>query len=349
VTEGIKSKGIAGKVAKVMTAVRRLEKDGKNAYDNYNYITGDQAFAVIGKAMAEAGLVALPTIINVSTDTVPTKSGSQYRTIVHGQITLADADTGDTWTSDWYGEGTDRGDKSINKAMTAMMKYYLLRLFQIGSGEDADADSPEPPTEQPKPQAKKPVNVSRETLMPIVQHRQPPVVKPSPNVSRETLAPTLAPTLESDVDFQQGAQWDDIPSAAESDAQAQAAMLDAAQGLLHNPDVKLSDNATRMIAKLRELDKSSGSKAMSAVNKDGTGSGQYGLMSGKIDAATKKGAHSAVMAALFGYEVDKEGSLPGWKTKELIDWLNNDQSKDVTAATIKEIWTAIQSASTVKA
>jgi len=344
------TKGIAQKVAKVMTAVRKLSKDGDNKFDNYKYITGDQAFEKLGGAMAEAGLVALPTIIEVTTDTVPTKSGSQYRTVIHGQITLADADSSDTWTSDWYGEGTDRGDKSINKAMTAMMKYYLLRLFQIGSGDDADADSPEEPhprgttsqaprLEKPKPQPSP--NVSRETV--TAQHRQP-----SPTVSRETSKPQVTPGVpasDSDVDMGMGDGWEELPNREESDHQ----YCERAALIMHADDVELTDMATRLIAKCRELDKSSGDKALSIVKKDGTGSGQYGLLTGKLDRLTAPSkAHRFILSALCGRVISQENP-PGWKCKELIDWLQDDNAaKANTEQALRDVWAAVRQVENVK-
>lgn len=150
------NKSLFGKVARVMGAVRRLPKDGTNTFDKYQYISADNAFENIGRAMAEVNLVALPSVLELTTTEGTTKQGGvQLRTLIHGSITLADGDSGETWTSDWWGEGVDRGDKSVNKAMTAMMKYYLLRLFMVGSGEDADADSPE--VSLPKPVVKSPV------------------------------------------------------------------------------------------------------------------------------------------------------------------------------------------------
>ena len=163
------------KVAKVMTAIRTLPKDGENKFDKYNYITGDAVFERIGKAMSDANLITLPSIIDLTTTVGESGSGKpMLRTVIHGQITLADGETGESWTSDWYGEGADRGDKSINKAMTAMMKYYLLRLFNVGSGEDADEESPEAPANK---QAQKPAQQAAQRQAPVTQptpsHRQP--------------------------------------------------------------------------------------------------------------------------------------------------------------------------------
>ena len=38
-----------------------------------------------------------------------------------------------------FGYGDDAGDKGANKALTAAMKYWLIKLFQIG-GEDLESD-----------------------------------------------------------------------------------------------------------------------------------------------------------------------------------------------------------------
>ena len=159
------------KVAKVMTAVRTLPKDGTNTFDRYNYITGDAVFERIGQAMASVNLAAIPSVVELTTEAGKSSNDKpMLRTVIHGQITLADGDTGETWTSDWYGEGADRGDKSINKAMTAMMKYYLLRLFMVGSGEDADEESPEvKPQAKQQPQAQ----TQRPNASPTPSHRQP--------------------------------------------------------------------------------------------------------------------------------------------------------------------------------
>lgn len=160
------------KVAKVMTAVRTLPKDGTNTFDRYNYITGDAVFERIGQAMASVNLAAIPSVVELTTEVGKSSNDKpMLRTVIHGQITLADGDTGETWTSDWYGEGADRGDKSINKAMTAMMKYYLLRLFMVGSGEDADEESPEV-TKQPAKQQQT-QRQAAPAPQPQAQHRQP--------------------------------------------------------------------------------------------------------------------------------------------------------------------------------
>jgi len=40
-----------------------------------------------------------------------------------------------------YGEGSDAGDKSLNKAMTDLYKYALRQTFMIETGDDPDKDA----------------------------------------------------------------------------------------------------------------------------------------------------------------------------------------------------------------
>lgn len=174
------------KVAKVMAAVRTIPKDGVNTYDKYHYIKGDDVFERVGQAMSAANLAILPSVIELNTTEGKTANGGiMLRTVVRGQITLADGDTGETWTSEWYGEGSDRGDKSINKAMTAMMKYYLLRVFNVGSGEDADEESPEAPI---KAQQKNPPQQTQQRPQQPPQAPQKPV---TPSSNGHTPSPTV--------------------------------------------------------------------------------------------------------------------------------------------------------------
>ena len=44
----------------------------------------------------------------------------------------------------WLGEGTDYGDKGINKAETSGTKYFLMRLFNVTEKDEQDADATSP-------------------------------------------------------------------------------------------------------------------------------------------------------------------------------------------------------------
>lgn len=134
-----------GKLATVMSEVRNLAKTGRNAYDNYDYVTADAIGATIGAQLAANGIAFLPAVVESTTEEFSTQKGAtNYHTTVHMQMVFACTETGETWISDWYGEGNDRSDKSINKAIVSAVKYFLLKTFLISGGDDVDADAESP-------------------------------------------------------------------------------------------------------------------------------------------------------------------------------------------------------------
>lgn len=145
------------KIAKVMATVRTLEKDGRNQFDKYDYVTADAIATRIGKVMADVGLAFLPSLVSVETSEYTTKSGgSNFRTVAHFQMTLACTETGATWSSLWSGEAIDRSDKSISKAAVSAVKYYLLKTFLLAGGDEEDADASSPAIDNPFEQPTKP-------------------------------------------------------------------------------------------------------------------------------------------------------------------------------------------------
>ena len=133
------------KLARVMGAVRTLKREGRNQFDKYDYMTADSISIRIGELLAENSVAFLPSVLNVETsEYVTQKGGSNFRTVVHMQMTFACGETGATYTVPWFGEAIDRSDKSISKAITSGVKYALLKTFLLAGGdeEDADAESP---------------------------------------------------------------------------------------------------------------------------------------------------------------------------------------------------------------
>jgi len=134
-----------GKMAAVMGSVRTLEKTGRNTYDKYDYVTADAIAIAIGREMAKQKLVLIPSVTSVDTTEYTTaKGGTNFRTVVHMDMTLACGDTGATCAAAWVGEAIDRSDKSISKAIVSATKYFLLKTFLLAGGDDdADAETPE--------------------------------------------------------------------------------------------------------------------------------------------------------------------------------------------------------------
>lgn len=155
------------RIAQVMGKVRSLPKDGHNKQSNYNYVSNDTALEAIGKAMAEFGVIVIPSIHSYETVT----DGKMTRCKIEVDMHIGCAD-GDTFTSRWISEGIDYGnpDKALTKAITYATKTFLIKLFVVGAGgEDPDSESaPDDTKAKEQPQVKQ-LKPNQDT-----QHRQLP-------------------------------------------------------------------------------------------------------------------------------------------------------------------------------
>jgi hypothetical protein len=128
---------------KAISEVGHLNKTGFSQFGKYNYHAADVVIPAIGQALVNNGLLCIPSIVGTETSTFETKQGAMnWRDDIHMQFTLIHAASGETWTSDYFATGNDSGDKGINKAATYAHKYFLLKLFFSGVGnEDGEADA----------------------------------------------------------------------------------------------------------------------------------------------------------------------------------------------------------------
>lgn len=133
---------IAIAICQVMDAVKRVPKNGRNKFHGYDYATEADLQSVIRPAMAEAGLILLPSQTEASD---PDECGNVR---VKVEYTLAHK-SGEVWPEKLvsFGVGNDRakngndGDKAIYKAATGANKYLLFKLFQVDTGDDPEAES----------------------------------------------------------------------------------------------------------------------------------------------------------------------------------------------------------------
>lgn len=226
---------------------------------------------------------------------------------------------------------------AIMKAETKAKRRVTLSICGLGWTDESEVDS--------IPAAKF-VTVDQSTGE-IIERNQPPrLVKNNEVVTTQPQVTPMVPAEDADIDFGQGDGWDELPIREESDHQ----FCERAALIMHADDIQLTDMATRLIAKCRELDKTSGDKALSVVKKDGTGSGQYGLLTGKLDRITSPSkGHRFLLSALCGRVISQENP-PGWKVKELIDWLQDDNAaKASTEQALKDVWQAVRQVEAVKA
>ena len=321
------NKELSTALLKAQGAMGKLLRDSSNPHFNSTYASLAAVLDTVRGPLTDAGLVLYQS---ATTD--------EGNVLVHSA--LIHAETGEAIEEVLSLPVTQRTPQALGSAITYGRRYLAMAMCGLAPDDDDDASNAKPKIlasrlEKPKPSP----NVSRETV--TAQHRQP-----SPTVSRETFKPQVEPMVpasDSDVDMGMGDGWEELPDREESDHQ----YCERAALILHDDDVQLTDIATRLIAKCRELDKTSGDKALSVVKKDGAGSGQYGLLVGKIDYLTTKGAHRFILSALCGRVISQENP-PGWKCKELIDWLMDDKAFKTTEQAVKDVWAAVKQVENVK-
>jgi len=134
-------------ICNVIADVGAVGKDKQNTQQNYKYRAIDDVYNALNPALAKNGVVIFPNILEVEKVEKTSKSGTvMVFTTVKVEYTFYCAEDGSSIKAIFYGEGSDTGDKSINKAMSAAMKYACFQVFCIPTenlNDDADGHTPE--------------------------------------------------------------------------------------------------------------------------------------------------------------------------------------------------------------
>src|SRR5258708_4180812 len=133
--------GLVSAIAAVMTEVHVVAKRGENEFHRYRYATMGDILKEITPLLGRHGLVIFQS------ETGRAMFDDDNVIAVEYSFTVAHA-SGETWPHviKQTGVSTCRNskggwdDKSLNKCHTAARKYFLLALFQIPTGDEADAD-----------------------------------------------------------------------------------------------------------------------------------------------------------------------------------------------------------------
>lgn len=129
--------GVHAKLASVMEAAERIPKRGHNDFHHYDYVTAADVVDHCRKLFLQAGLLLVPSC----TDHRITMDGDSHITTLDLRYTIVDVDSGESIECPWVGEGVDKGDKATYKAMTGGLKYFLMDLLLIPTGDDPEADA----------------------------------------------------------------------------------------------------------------------------------------------------------------------------------------------------------------
>lgn len=145
-----KNLSIATKMAKVMTEVGRVAKNGRNDFHRYSYATEADIVEEIRGSLSANCIVFFPSVKQVLREGELTHVEMEFRFI--------DGETGETLESTFWGCGQDKADKGLYKAYTGANKYVLLKTFLIPTGDEDDPEhdgKAHNPPQQEKPKIEK--------------------------------------------------------------------------------------------------------------------------------------------------------------------------------------------------
>ena len=127
---------LAKKLCEILGEVGEITKSGENTYQGYQYTTESDLLEAIKPKLVEKGIFIFSSV------------DSQERigdlTLVKTSHTFIDSETGAEHTVHCQGQGSDKQDKGVYKAITGANKYFLWKNFLIETGDDPEKDEVNP-------------------------------------------------------------------------------------------------------------------------------------------------------------------------------------------------------------
>lgn len=137
-------------VLKAAQSVGAVPKNGFNHRHNYPFATEADVGSAARAALAKAGLWVWFDVEDYTEDVAKSSTGGRYTFgRMRVRCTVTHAASGESRSFAVIGAGVDSGEKACYKAMTGAVKYALMKLLLIDTGERSDpehsSDEPEPP------------------------------------------------------------------------------------------------------------------------------------------------------------------------------------------------------------
>lgn len=133
---------LAAKLAWVIGNIDRVPKRGINQFHGYEYVTESDLVDTIRPLLSKVGIVIIPSLASYTYEAgaaTTKRGGSLARTYIEMEYTVTDGH--DQYRFTIPGEALDDADKGVYKALTGSMKYALMKLCQVSTGDDPERDS----------------------------------------------------------------------------------------------------------------------------------------------------------------------------------------------------------------
>lgn len=139
-------KNISKSILKVRKSINNIKKNAMIGAGKYAYkgILDKDVKNIVGTAMAENGLSLLPIKVKPTIKIDRWEEGNRVKQSVFTEVEtkyLLLHESGESIEISGYGHGVDSQDKGAGKATTYALKYAMLYLFLLPTGEIEDADN----------------------------------------------------------------------------------------------------------------------------------------------------------------------------------------------------------------
>jgi hypothetical protein len=197
---------LAGKLVKILGALGAVEKKGYNAHQKYHYMREVDVMEALKAQLIAEKIIMLTSSEFVDIQRKENKDKVEFVTTVKTIHTFIDAETNEQLSINSVGSGYDSSDKGASKAITAAVKYAIMKTFMI-SDEGADIENDGKTVQAPvaAPQTFKapavtaaPVAKTEAKPSPVAEELQAPkVTTPAPKTTAKSFgaAPVVAPTV----------------------------------------------------------------------------------------------------------------------------------------------------------
>jgi hypothetical protein len=125
---------LVSKLAEVQASIHSIQKSGYNSFQKYSYAEEAAIVSACRVELARRHIMILPAIQQVNREDTLTTIFTEY--------TIIDGESDERLRFIWAGTGADKGDKGLYKAITGSQKYFLMKMFMMPTGDDAETESP---------------------------------------------------------------------------------------------------------------------------------------------------------------------------------------------------------------
>lgn len=130
--------------AEASKAIQNAKKSGVNTFDKYRYANLEDYLAAVKQPLADNGLILYAEMVGEPHFAERTTAKGNQETVCRVLVRtfVVHAESGGKVSADTWGEGQDRMDKAIYKAITGARKYGVAMLFGIYTTDDAEETRP---------------------------------------------------------------------------------------------------------------------------------------------------------------------------------------------------------------